>query len=191
MTNMNGNIDDTVRLGDSEPLQELIARALTDAIGIETLCCHKREQDAEMELIRSHAYEDAVSGTEAAGPARERVRAVLRLHGEANAYMDGLAAIAARVADDGLDARLTEEDVRALAGAMERASEIGRARVQGGLYREVVELDQEIMDKMPLPEDGLRKLADELAREGATGHARAPVQDHKVIDLEDWRVHHA
>lgn len=191
MTNMNDNTDNAVRLGDSETLQELIARALTDAIGIETLCCHKREQDAEMELIRSHAYEDATSGTEAAGPARERVRAVLRLHGEANAYMDGLAGLSARVMADGLDAMLTEEDVRALAGAMERASEIGRARVQGDLYHEVVALDREIMDKMPLPEDGLRKLAEELAREDATDHARAPVQDHKVIDLEDWRIHHA
>lgn len=187
----NGNIDNTVRLGDSETLRALIVRTLTDALGIETLCCHKREQDAEMELIRGHAYEDATSGTEAAGPARERVRAVLRLHGEVNAHMGGLTAIAARIAADGLDVRLTDEDVRALAGAMERASEIGRARVQGDLYHEVVTLDREIMDKMPLPDDGLRQLAEELAREDATDHARAPVQDHKVIDIMDWRMHHA
>lgn len=191
MTTMNGNTNDTVRLGDSEPLRKLIVKSLTDALGVATLYCHKFEQQLEMELIGNHSYEDATSGTEAAGPARERVRAVFQVHGEALACMNGLSALSARIAAEGLDARLTAEEVRTLSGVMERAAELSLAQIENGLYREVAELDREIMDKMPLPEDELRKLSEELAREDATDHVRDPVQDHKVIDIADWRKSHA
>lgn len=191
MTNTNGNTNDTVRLGDSETLRALIARALTDALGIETLYCHKREQQLEMKLIGNHSYEDATYGTEAAGPARERVRDVLRLHGETNAYMEGLAGLSVRIAAEGLDARMTEEEVRTLADVLEHAGKFTRTQVAEGPCLEVAELDREIMAKMPLSEDELRKLSEELAREDATDHARAPVQDHKVIDIADWRKSHA
>lgn len=189
----NGNTDTTVRLGDSETLRTLIVRALSDALGMAMLLCHKREQEAEMELIRGRMYETATSGTEAAGPARERVRAVLRLHGEANARMDAISAIAARIAADGLDARLTDADVWVLASSAEQAFEIDRELLENSLYHEVVALDREIMDNMPLSEDAMRKLAEELSQKDATDHARdgGCVQDHKVIDIMDWRVHHA
>lgn len=174
--------DGKIRLGDSEPLCALIARALTDAICIETLYCHKRDQQLEMELIGNHSYEDATSGTEAAGPARERVRDVLRLHGETKAYMEGLAGLSVRIAAEGLDARLTEEEVRTLADVLEHAGEFTRTQVAEGPCLEVTELDREIMDKMPLPEDELRKLSEELAREDGMDHVQDR-QDHKVIDI--------
>lgn len=101
------------------------------------------------------------------------------------------AGLSVRIATEGLDARMTEEEVRTLADVLEHAGEFTRTQVAEGPCLEVAELDREIMAKMPLSEDELRKLSEELAREDATDHARAPVQDHKVIDIADWRKSHA
>lgn len=182
---MSGN--KTVMLAGSEQLRRLVAESLTGALGVETLYGHRLEQERELELIRDHVYEAAASGTEASGPARKRVRAALQAHGEANARMEGLAALSARIAAGGLDTPLTEEDVSMLAGAMARTNALSRAQVENGLYREVIRLDREIMDRMPLSEDAVRKLAEELSGEDATD---SPAQDHKVINITDWRQHH-
>ncbi|WP_304973871.1 hypothetical protein [uncultured Alistipes sp.] len=158
---MSGN---KVRLGDCEQVREQLKSTVLDALGVALLDGYRRSEEQELDLVGSHAYEDAVSGTDAAGPARERVKGVLRRHGEFNAYAARTTALAARISSDGLDAVLEPEDVRILAGAMERAAALARARLETGLYREVAELDRKIMEGQALSDEAIAGLAAEIAQ---------------------------
>lgn len=181
-----------IRLSGCDQIRDLLKASVLDALSAALLDGYRRSEEQELELIGSHAYVDAVSGTDAAGPARERIRNVLRRHGEFNAYAARTTALAARISSDGLDAVLEPEDVRILAGAMERAAALARARLETGLYREVAELDRKIMEGQALSEDALSRLTEEIIRDGQAGDARdVPDTGSKVIDIDDWRLHHA
>lgn len=164
---------------DSEPMRAMLVRMMADAISVSLLETYRRTQAGELGLVRDHVYETATSGTDAAGPARDRVRAVLKDHGAAQAQIGVVSSLFEQVEAFGLDADLDEDSIRLLGAMLEQAFNIIRERALDGLRNEVEAVDGEIMRKMPLPQWELEGLVKELEQEDSS----RPKGGSKIIDI--------
>ncbi|WP_304973872.1 hypothetical protein [uncultured Alistipes sp.] len=113
------NSDSKTRLTDCEQIQCLLKHMITYAAGIDMATAQKQVTVQEQELFRDHVYEDAVSGTDAAGPALERIHSVYQGHWDRCRRFDLSSSIADGIEQDGLAAALSPEEAEYLSEALE------------------------------------------------------------------------
>lgn len=125
------NGDNKTRLIDCGQVRCLLAHLMVQAMAVATMSDHKLAIRQEQELFRDRVYEDAVSGTDAAGSALERIHGVYQNHWDLFQRVELYDSIVDGIDEDGMSAALSPEEANFLSSALEPVAEqlLDRLRV--------------------------------------------------------------